>query len=316
MVVELSAVGARMSSATITPSDVKPDEVRRLATPSWPRWMVAMAGDWLVIVAAFIAAGLVNHWLIYLLAVIVVGNRQHALLILMHEGSHRLISRRVWLNNWSARLFCAWPAGTPLLGYRAFHFAHHRHLGTAQDPELKHKALFRQEFTLPAKRRRFVRLFFTDLAGLGSRNLLRFIVDLVRPARREMAGIALFWASVVALAWALDGLWVVALWFSALMTSNWAFFRLRIWLEHQGTSGTQRVALKRWQRLIAPHNTYLHYEHHRWPAVPFWNLPRARELDQEVPIQSIAELFRSLARGNAAADEVVVAGRSMQSNLI
>jgi hypothetical protein len=90
------------------------------------------------------------------------------------------------------------------------------------------------------------------------------------------------------------GYWpVIALWFGALATSYWAFFHLRMWIEHVGTDGTHRVYLSWWQRLLfAPHNTWYHYEHHRWPSVPCHLLPRARLLDQTVPIVTWSELLR------------------------
>jgi hypothetical protein len=48
--------------------------------------------------------------------------------------------------------------------------------------------------------------------------------------------------------------------------------------------------------IVAPHNTWMHWEHHEWPAIPFWNLPQARELETTTPVISIWELFRFYGR--------------------
>ena len=50
-------------------------------------------------------------------------------------------------------------------------------------------------------------------------------------------------------------------------------FRLRLWLEHQGTPETHRLHLNFWQAaLLAPHNSWLHWEHHTWPTIPYHRL--------------------------------------------
>ena len=38
--------------------------------------------------------------------------------------------------------------------------------------------------------------------------------------------------------------WVPALWYGSLMTSFMAFFRIRTWLEHQGSDETHRLDLE------------------------------------------------------------------------
>jgi len=75
-----------------------------------------------------------------------------------------------------------------------------------------------------------------------------------------------------------SGLWpAAAVWYFCLPTSFMMFFRVRLWLEHQGTDDTQRVALNKWQgALLAPHNAWHHWEHHKYPTIPYHRLPQAR----------------------------------------
>ena len=52
---------------------------------------------------------------------------------LIHEASHRLLSRRRWANDLLGNL-AGWPLLTPLSAYRAFHLAHHRATNDRDDP--------------------------------------------------------------------------------------------------------------------------------------------------------------------------------------
>ena len=71
----------------------------------------------------------------YLLTVAFIGARQHALLILMHDGVHYRLFRDRRLNDWTAEIILAWPNLISARAYRRNHFAHHRYLNTAQDPD-------------------------------------------------------------------------------------------------------------------------------------------------------------------------------------
>jgi fatty acid desaturase len=82
----------------------------------------------------------------------------------------------------------------------------------------------------------------------------------------------------------------------ALGTSFGAVFRLRVWTEHVGTADVHRISARLFYQLIfLPHNTWCHFEHHRFPSVPFWNLPKARALETETHIDTLEALFSSYA---------------------
>jgi fatty acid desaturase len=92
-------------------------------------------------------------------------------------------------------------------------------------------------------------------------------------------------------------LWILLIWYAASLTAFWAVFRLRMWTEHVGTRETYRVSVSWWQRaLYLPHNTWYHYEHHRWPSIPYWNLPRARALDRSEPVIPLNKLLASYSK--------------------
>jgi fatty-acid desaturase len=115
------------------------------ATPK--RWLRRALLDWVIIILCFRAA----HWSLFettslllrvatlVPLVVVIAARQHALGILAHDGAHRLICRSHFLNDFLANFLCEWPLMSNLGGYRAFHFEHHRKVGTPEDPELIYK---------------------------------------------------------------------------------------------------------------------------------------------------------------------------------
>jgi hypothetical protein len=93
---------------------------------------------------------------------------------------------------------------------------------------------------------------------------------------------------------AASGLWWAGLfWYGGLVTTFMMSFRLRLWLEHQGTPETHRVHLNFWQApLLAPHCSWLHWEHHSWPTIPYHRLADARRHADEKPVLTLGELLQ------------------------
>jgi len=268
--------------------------MRRLAP--W-RWGSYVAGDWALIVGAFAAAAWLSTWWAYLAALLLVGNRQHALVILGHEGAHRLVTRRRHLNDALTQVLCFWPVGIDVASYREFHFAHHRNLNTPDDPEMAYREMGAPGWDVPRPRWQVALRFAADLVGLGALEVFR-IFRFARPhGWRGASGPvvlhgAVIGASVVAGAW-----WIPVLWWSAGLTSFSAVWRFRCWLEHLGTEDTHRLHLTAVERfLFAPHNISYHWEHHHCSGIPFWNLPRLRRETPGVPVIRLWELFRYYER--------------------
>jgi len=244
-------------------------------------WSISVAVNWLTIAAAISLACYLDHVAGYVLAVLIVGTRQHALAVLGHDGAHLHVTGNRRINDAVTSFFCFWPLGVGLHGWRKFHFDHHRSVGTAADPELGIKQKYPKNWS-PQTRQ--LRQFFVDLSGLSvleSTMLIRLAkplrkVDVLGPATLILAG----WAAV--LLWA-D--WrVLAIWHVASVTSFWAVFRLRAFTEHVGTMSTHKLSEPPlWKKLLyLPENTWLHWEHHKWPAVP------TRQLKQRLRFSNLA----------------------------
>jgi fatty acid desaturase len=248
-------------------------------------WLVALCVDYGLVALAMMAV----HWSPWLLipAMLLIGCRQHALLILGHEGAHCLISRRRWLNDMLANLLCFWPLGMGLSGYRKFHLAHHRYVGTSRDPEV---ALKRDRYKLPISTSGILIQAAVALAGGATREVVAVILFVqARGTVLDLLAPAVLWACLLWASWSL-----ALLWFASAMTALGAAHTLRVWQEHVGTGTVQRVHAGPFYRfLFLPHNIGFHHEHHEHPSIPFWGLPFERDLDTGTPVQSIEDLFRS-----------------------
>lgn len=282
----------------------KKSDMAALARPNFVEWGARVALNWIEIAAIFFVAALVDHWLGYLLAILLLGTRQHALAILGHEGAHRFAARNKKFNDLATSLLVLWPLGVGLDGYRQFHFLHHRWSGREADPELQHKRCAPGEWARPMSRRRMAWLVLRDLCGVAARDIFR-LIRIVKPiSLRDRAGPVLWWAAAGWLAYRFGALWILAVWWFATISSYWAVFRMRAWTEHFDTAGTYRISARWWQKAIfLPHNSWCHFEHHKWPGVPCWNLSKAREFDRTTPVVPVGVLLHSFGEPRAHAAE-------------
>lgn len=242
-------------------------------------WFGAMFLNWTTIAILMALAVRIDTIFFYVLATFIIGTRQHAIAILAHDGAHQHASRIRWLNDGATSLFGFWPLGIGIHGYRKFHFAHHRNLGLAGDPEQSHKRRFSDKWQSGASQ---LRLFLTDILGFGWRELV-FAMYLMRPARAiDILGPLCLVGTAIWLAVVGGYAQLIAVWYAALYTSFWAVFRLRAYTEHVGTSSTHQLAEPAWWKklLYLPANTWLHWEHHKWPGIPSWRLEKMAHENQ------------------------------------
>lgn len=235
-------------------------------------WLLVALVDWTFIAAAIVCAHSFSEPWIYAVTWLVIGNRQHALAILGHDGGHKLICKSRWLNDSLTYLFCFGPLFASMGPYRNFHFAHHRHLGSDQDPEL----LLAPKNLAPLTALSVIRSFCLDLLGAGLPELIAF-ANFLKPISWIPFA---WWAAFAALMLGIgywDGLLLFAV---SIGTSYWAWFRCRTYTEHYGIKGTSIIKPNLLVRLICPHNTWAHYEHHERPSTPFWKLAALRRVNE------------------------------------
>jgi fatty acid desaturase len=274
-------------------SKLAPEDFRRLTKKSpWP-WLRDAAVDWSVIVAAMALARAWNNPLGYLLAVLVIGNRQHALAILGHDGTHFAAANAKRLNDIMTDVLAFWPIGLTATGYRNLHFRHHKFLNTPEDPELQHRSAKAPQWDLPVTLKRVLTFAAWDMIGYSLTDYL-IIVSFSKPEKKREYWLQGAFHLVVAGAACAAGLWwACLLWYAALPTAFMMFFRLRTWLEHQGSEDTHVLHLTLLERLVlSPHYAWHHYEHHHWPSVPYYHLPALRRALKPARVLRLSELIR------------------------
>ena len=274
--------------------------LRELGARAMFPWLTDAVTDWLVIAAALATIQLWPHFYTVLAGILIIGNRQHALAILGHDGTHYTLSRNAALNDFLTNLFCWWPLGLTVSGYRALHYMHHKYTGTENDPELGHKRMRSPQWDLPSTPRTVLRYALKDLIGYSVADY-SIIVRFSKPQRRrEYVPLALCHLAAIAILLASGGWPMAAAWYFSLITSFMMFFRLRLWLEHQGTDDTQRLSLTWWQGMVlSPHNAWHHWEHHKYPTIPYYRLPRARQRLTGPTVLTLRELIAALASSHA-----------------
>jgi fatty acid desaturase len=220
---------------------------------------------------------------VLLAGVVVIGICIHAMGALMHEALHGNLFRSHLLDQWAGFLL-----GVPTLfsatAYKVVHLNHHRHTRTEKDQD---------EFSYSCRtHQQYVALFYASFL-VGS-ILYMVLVPMKayamasRESRRriitEYSLMFLVFATTTTLAIMLGHPgWLFCYWLMpivvAVLLSN-----VRALSEHMGTPGkgdaiakTRTVTSNRLVSFLMCNLNY-HLEHHLFPGVPWYNLPRIHEL--------------------------------------
>lgn len=275
------------------PIDTKIKDLMKL-NPS--RWLMNVFVDWFLIGLVFYQARYFNNLISYGFAIFILGSLQHAIGILGHDGAHRRISKNKFINDQLTTYLCLAPLMMPFKLYQDFHFSHHRFTGTENDGEMEYKKSLAPHWDLPIKRFYIYKNLILDYLGFGIPIVFKMAKSTDEATLKDKIPMFLFWIPVASLCYFTSNLWILLIWFTAMGTSFWAAFRFRLWAEHMGTSITHRYQSTFIQRLLwLPHNIDIHWEHHKYPSVPFWNLKKLRNLLlEEKPIIPLKTIFKEL----------------------
>jgi fatty acid desaturase len=239
--------------------------------------------EWGLIIGTAILTEYFSHPAVYLASVIVIGSRQHALGFHYHEACHGLLFRNRKWNDRVGVLCMGWPLFVDLAPYRNTHLRHHANTNTSNDPDwvdnqpeqLKSARGFLQKFVVLSgfdrKLGRALGLFLKkDTQGKKDSKLLKYGYYMLL-----FAALAFF-----SLLEEFFLYWLVPFIFYLLPV-----MRFRGISEHWATcnsdslTSTRTVIVSRLtQFLLYPKNTNFHLEHHLFPHIPFYNLPRAHAI--------------------------------------
>ena len=285
-------------------------ELKRLSIlQSW-RTSLALALDWLVIAAAIAASEYFGNIWAYLVAVALIGGRMHALGVLVHEASHYRFLKNRKLSERIMDVFAAWPVGTTVDGYRQNHLAHHQHINTEDDPDWVVKQGM-TAFTFPQKMRVLTLRLLGYLVAISSLMDIAHLLPRVSknaPKNTRYRLTRLGFYLVCAALFTVLGIWkgVLLYWLVPYFTVFFLFLYVRSVAEHFGgmdyeeeLGSTRTVYPYLWERLFfAPHNINYHLEHHMFPGVPYYNLPKLHEaLMRDEAFRAKAHLTRGYSTG-------------------
>lgn len=281
---------------TMKPS-IEPQILKELSRPAMTPWLLRALFDWFQIITIFFVVARYPSIPVIILAWFALGIKINALGLLMHDVAHFTLSKNRKLNNFVGYVLIGMPISQSVTGYRTFHFNHHRHQGTNRDPEIHYQSSH-SRWSRPLTKKRVIFLFITDLLGFGVPDMLKGIKHFKPEEFYEPICSTLFLIALFGISYQLEVLWIPGLWLLSGITSHWAIFRLRTLTEHAGVDATPRIESNLlFRALLFPHNTYMHYEHHAYPTVPLWNLPKLREhLESSTPTHGPSEVIASLAK--------------------
>lgn len=256
------------------------------------RHAMSMLFDWMIIATTIWISITYNDPIVYIISVIIIGARMHALAILMHDATHfRFLKNRKW-NDRLSNYFIMYPIFTSIEKYRKNHLTHHTHLNTDHDPDWVAK-LGKRAFTFPQSKTEFLLTVASYLVLYqGIMDAFWFLkrfsgkgdTDNIQEQKWEKAIFYLILISTITYFgwWSYFALYWVVPYLSTFFMVQY----IRSVAEHFGDlayeddlSSSRTVKPNLIERFfLAPHHVGYHLEHHLYPAVPFYHLPKLHEL--------------------------------------
>ena len=230
----------------------------------------AVFRDWLFIFGCVSISIYLNHWLAWLICVWVIGLIQFSLAeAVLHEASHYNLFRSRRLHHYLQFLY-AWPFLQTMSDYKEEHLRHHKHLMTNKDQTTEDYKIY----GLSKKKPNiffiwFIKpfTFFPTLHYLCNGNAAL--------NRKNWMQLILFWGPLFFMCSIFGQLqnlliyWVVPLLWVYPIFNYWSEIE-----EHYNTRNGSRSNIGKLLNFFT-HNEGYHSVHHRYPTIPFYNLPKA-----------------------------------------
>lgn len=275
-------------------------EAKRLAELSPGKSVSEIASTWAQLVVLVALCLYLDAPWAYALGFVLIGARQYALLILLHDGSHCLLHPKRRTNDILTLWLLAAPCGSSYFNSRSTHLKHHRFLGdSVRDPDF-----FLYCSGQPAPKLRtgqflwhFTKLLFggqiahtlfgnVDARSADATNDLGGKVRALFPVAVVQAGIlALFTLAGHSLAY-------FFLWVLPLLTLAVLFNGARVFCDHANRivrfDQPDALLISYFSNPVerfffSPFHMNYHAEHHFFPYVPHYNLPKLRLILQGSP---------------------------------
>ena len=224
------------------PVKLTKEELKELSSVNSTLACLHVAAEWGLVVATIYLCQRFWHPMLYVFAVAFIGSRQHALVVLMHDGVHYRLLRNRWLNDWMSEVILAWPHLVSARQYRKNHFAHHKYLNTAQDPDLNRRK-GDPAWVFPQAVPELARTLFRDVTGLNAPAMLKLAAS-VASADKVPTGFLVarygFYAAVLGVVAYFGALEAFALyWIVPMFTWLVLIMRIRSIAEHHAIDEPQ-----------------------------------------------------------------------------
>ena len=230
----------------------------------------AVFRDWLFIFGCIAISLNLNHWLAWIVSVWAIGLIQFSLAeAILHEASHYNLFRSRRLHHYLQFLY-AWPFLQTMNDYKEEHLRHHKHLMTKKDQTAEDYKIY----------------------GLANKKPNIFFIWFIKPFtffptihylcngnaaldRKNWMQLILFWAPLIFTCLIFGQIhnlfmyWIVPLLWVYPIFNYWSEIE-----EHYNTRNGSRSNIGKLLNFLT-HNEGYHSVHHRYPTIPFYNLPKA-----------------------------------------
>lgn len=262
----------------------------------------------------------IEYWSAWIVipAILVIATQQHALFVLAHDAAHYRLAPNRRVNDFLGRLVGSL-AGISMCSYRVIHRLHHNHLYSMLDPDIALHGGY------PRGKAYLLKKIAGDLVGITAWKTYRYFfgapaldtrtqraqrpLDDTSPAlraaalndRRTVIGVQIALPLGILMIFGWTGLLQYALlWILPTATLLQAILRIRAIAEHGApadfdsplTAARTNLPglLARW--ILFPHHVNYHIEHHLFPAVPHYHLPRLHAELKKAGVLDQAEVRR------------------------
>lgn len=276
-----------------------PQELREFSKVSNGWGIYSIVSTWLLIIATFAIPLYWQHPAAYILAMILMARHQLSLAILMHDAAHKRLFTDVIWNDYAGQFFLASPVLFSLTAYRSFHLKHHKEPLAPDDPDITLTGGY------PIPRASFLRKLLRDISGMSYFKFIKYFISKSRtektrvkqsktkrsgPSFKQVIAMMLVANILILTALTVFANWYFypLLWLLPAFTILQVFLRIRGVAEHAGyeMNSDQRLNSRTiicpWQTFfVAPNNVNYHIEHHVYPSVPWYYLPKVHKLMRE-----------------------------------